>query len=59
VEFRWVAIITLWTFISGPAVGPPTAKSSPSCQSGNKKVIKHTRQQTGRGPHVTLSKRAL
>ncbi len=25
VEFRWVALIALWTFLSGPAFGPPPA----------------------------------
>jgi hypothetical protein len=24
-EFRWVAIISLWTLISGPIIGVPTA----------------------------------
>ena len=28
-EFRWVAAITLWTFIAGPAFGPPPATNSP------------------------------
>jgi hypothetical protein len=22
-QFRWVAIITLWTFLTGPILGPP------------------------------------
>jgi hypothetical protein len=27
-QFRWVAAITLWTFISGPVFGPPHATHS-------------------------------
>ncbi len=29
-QFRWVAGITLWTFFSGPAMGPPPALSPPA-----------------------------
>jgi hypothetical protein len=27
-EFRWVAIITLWTFLSGPIFGTPSGPAS-------------------------------
>jgi hypothetical protein len=27
--FRWAAAITLWTFLSGPIFGPPTASQFP------------------------------
>jgi len=26
-QFRWVAVITMWTFLSGPLLGPPHAPS--------------------------------
>lgn len=56
-EFRWVAGITLWTFICGPAVGPPTARHAPleasprSAQVSQRKVIRH-------GPHASAPKSA-
>ena len=27
-EFRWVAVIALWTLLSGPVIGPPSGGSS-------------------------------
>ena len=27
-EFRWVALIALWTILSGPVFGPPTNATS-------------------------------
>ena len=29
-QFRWVVGITLWTFFSGPAAGPPPASLPPA-----------------------------
>jgi hypothetical protein len=46
-EFRWVAGITLWTFICGPAVGPPAARHTPlgamsqASPPAQRKVIRH------------------
>jgi hypothetical protein len=34
-QFRWVAGITLWTFIAGPAFGPPIANSQPHQKSSD------------------------
>ena len=31
-QFRWVAAITVWTFISGPVFGPPHASHSATRQ---------------------------
>jgi hypothetical protein len=28
-QFRWVASITLWTFLSGPILAPPRPPSGP------------------------------
>jgi hypothetical protein len=50
-EFRWVAGIALWTFLSGPAMGPPAAKQtnqrpSPRVSSvGKRKIIRHGPQE--------------
>jgi hypothetical protein len=30
VRFRWVAAITLWTFLIGPIMAPPPASAPPS-----------------------------
>lgn len=28
-DFRWIAAIALWTFLSGPAIGPPAGAGVP------------------------------
>ena len=28
-DFRWIAGIALWTFLSGPAIGPPAGAGAP------------------------------
>jgi hypothetical protein len=33
-QFRWAAGIALWTFISGPVFGPPTANPQSSRKPG-------------------------
>ena len=42
-EFRWVALIALWTLISGPILGVPTDSRSASASrpSAGKKVVKY------------------
>jgi hypothetical protein len=30
VEFRWVALIALWTLIAGPVLGTPQVRRAPS-----------------------------
>ena len=29
-QFRWVALITLWTILSGPIFAPKTASTAPA-----------------------------
>jgi hypothetical protein len=35
-RFRWVAIITVWTFLVGPVIGPPPSGLQ---SSGEKRVL--------------------
>jgi hypothetical protein len=38
-EFRWIALIALWTMVSGPIFGTPSGPASGSRQA-EKKVVK-------------------
>lgn len=38
-EFRWVALIALWTVISGPVIGVPTGPAS-SRRTAETKAVK-------------------
>ena len=40
-QFRWVALIALWTFLSGPIFAGPWAKSTPAPPAAKTMVIKH------------------
>jgi hypothetical protein len=40
VEFRWVALITLWTFLSGPILGVPSKSSAAKPGKATLKVVK-------------------
>jgi hypothetical protein len=44
-DFRWVALIALWTFLSGPIFGAPRS-AQPSGKSGV------AASQPGKGPAV-------
>jgi hypothetical protein len=39
-QFRWVALIALWTFLSGPIFAGPWANSTPVPQPAKTPVIK-------------------
>jgi hypothetical protein len=39
-EFRWVALIALWTFLSGPIFAGPWVKSTPAPQPAKAQVSK-------------------
>ncbi len=47
-NFRWSAGIALWTVISGPMIGPPTATVSG--------VRHHPAAASTRGPHTGMAK---
>lgn len=38
-EFRWVALIALWTMVSGPVIGVPTGPAS-SLRKAQKAPVK-------------------
>jgi hypothetical protein len=38
-EFRWVAIIALWTLLIGPVLGPPTGSPHNSAKTQTTKTI--------------------
>ena len=53
-QFRWVAAITVWTFISGPLFGPPHA---PILQRDNQlsPLRQAAEQPPPRQPNMTLA----
>jgi hypothetical protein len=42
-QFRWVALIALWTFLSGPIFAGPWAQSKPASQPAKTPVFKQQR----------------
>jgi hypothetical protein len=38
-QFRWVALIALWTFLSGPVFAGPWALSKPAAQPAKTPVV--------------------
>ncbi len=53
-QFRWVAAITVWTFISGPLLGPPHA---PILQRDNQRSpLRQVAEQPPRRAPNTTSK---
>jgi hypothetical protein len=40
-EFRWVALIALWTLLSGPVLTDLWAKSLPQYQSAKVVAVRH------------------
>lgn len=46
-EFRWVALIALWTLISGPILGVPSGPVS-ATQNSKAKAVKIVKQQARR-----------
>jgi hypothetical protein len=51
-QFRWVAAITLWTFIVGPALGPPPANRSPLQQQSRASTAQQRKSDRPMGGQV-------
>jgi hypothetical protein len=49
-EFRWVAVITLWTFLIGPIIGAPSGAGSPP--AARKPAVTKTTSRTHHGPQA-------
>ncbi len=54
-QFRWVAAITVWTFLSGPVFGPPHAPHTTTRQQTVAASAKPRRNLPFRQPSITSS----
>jgi hypothetical protein len=52
-QFRWVAAITVWTFLSGPVFGPPHAPHTATRQQTAAASAKPRRSLPPRQPSKT------